>query len=216
MDSAKPVKVFIADDHPLLRMGLSLAFNAKDNIEVVGEADNGFDAIEKIKQVIPDVALFDIDMPGLSGSAAIRVLRKIFPEMKILVLSTYNDENYIKEAMGAGANGYLLKTIDIDNLVKIITSFNAGEEIISPYLLDLGIDIHAKSEEDDNHDFCLTKRERQILKCLGEGKDNKEISTCLYLSIETVKTHLKSMFRKMDAKSRLDAVMKAKHNRLFD
>jgi DNA-binding NarL/FixJ family response regulator len=216
MDSVKPVKVFIADDHPLLRMGLSLAFDAKDNIEVVGEADNGFDAIEKIKQVIPDVALFDIDMPGLSGSAAIRVLRKIYPEMKILVLSTYNDENYIREAMGAGANGYLLKTIDIDNLVKIIISFNNGEEMVSPYLLDLGIDIHAKSEEDNNHDYCLTRREMQILKCLGEGKDNKEISACLYLSIETVKTHMKSMFRKMDAKSRLDAVMKAKHAGLID
>jgi DNA-binding NarL/FixJ family response regulator len=216
MDSIKPVKVFIADDHPLLRMGLSLAFNAKDNIDVVGEADNGFDAIEKIKQLLPDVALFDIDMPGLSGTAAIRVLRKIYPEMKILVLSTYNDENYIKESMHAGANGYLLKTIDIDNLVKIIVSFNAGEEIISPYLLNLGIDIHEKSDEEEEHGFCLTKRERQILKCLGEGKDNKEISSCLFLSVETVKTHMKSIFRKLDAKSRLDAVMKAKHNGLIE
>lgn len=216
MDKSNPVKVFIADDHPLLRMGLSLAFNAKDNIEVVGEADNGFDAIEKIKQLIPDVALFDIDMPGLSGTAAIRVLRKIYPDMKILVLSTYNDENYIKESMHAGANGYLLKTIDIDNLVKIIVSFHSGEEIISPYLLDLGIDIHDKSDEDDDHGFCLTKRERQILNCLSEGKDNKEISSCLFLSIETVKTHMKSIFRKLDAKSRLDAVMKAKHHGLID
>ena len=101
MDSDKPIKVFIADDHPLLRMGLRLAFNAKDNIEVIGEANNGFDAIDKIKELVPDVALFDIDMPGLSGTAAIRVLRKIFPAMKILVLSTYNDVNYIKESMSA-------------------------------------------------------------------------------------------------------------------
>jgi len=216
MDGNKPVKIFIADDHPLLRMGLSLAFNAKDNIEVVGEADNGFAAIEKIKLVVPDVALFDIDMPGLSGTAAIRVLRKIFPDMKILVLSTYNDENYIKESMRAGANGYILKTIDIDNLVKIIISFNAGKEIISPYLLDLGIDIHAKSDGDDDHEFGLTKREKQILNCLSDGKDNKEISACLYLSIETVKTHMKSIFRKLDAKSRLDAVMKAMNHGLID
>jgi two-component system NarL family response regulator len=105
MDSNKPIKVFIADDHPLIRMGLSLALNAKDNIEVVGDADNGFDAIEKIKQVMPDVVLLDIDMPDLSGTAAVRVLRRIFPEMKLLVLSTYNDKNYIKESMSAGANG---------------------------------------------------------------------------------------------------------------
>ena len=130
MDSYNPVKVFIADDHPLIRMGLSMALNAKDNIEVVGDADNGFDAIEKIKQLIPDVALLDIDMPGLSGTAAVRVLRRIFPDMKILVLSTFNDEHYIKDSMSAGANGYILKTIDIDNLVNIIISFNAGEEMV--------------------------------------------------------------------------------------
>jgi DNA-binding NarL/FixJ family response regulator len=216
MDSYNPVKVFIADDHPLIRMGLSMALNAKDNIEVVGDADNGFDAIEKIKQLIPDVALLDIDMPGLSGTAAVRVLRRIFPDMKILVLSTFNDEHYIKDSMSAGANGYILKTIDIDNLVNIIISFNAGEEIISPYLLDLGIDIQGKSDEEEEHDFCLTKRERQILKCLSEGKDNKEISSSLFLSVETVKTHMKSIFRKLDAKSRLDAVMKAKHNGMID
>lgn len=216
MDSKKPVKVFIADDHPLIRMGLSLALNAMDNIEVVGDADNGFDAIEKIKQVIPDVALLDIDMPGLSGTAAVRVLRRIFPEMKLLILSTYNDKNYVKDSMSAGANGYIVKTVDIDNLVKIIISFNAGEEIVSPYLLDLGIDLQAKRNEDDDHNFHLTKRERQILNCLAEGKVNKEISSSLFLSVDTVKTHMKSIFRKLDAKSRLDAVMKAKHNGLID
>jgi DNA-binding NarL/FixJ family response regulator len=210
MESNKPIRIFIADDHPLLRMGLRLAFNAKDNIEVIGEANNGFDAIDKIKQLVPDVALFDIDMPGLSGTAAIRVLRKIFPVMKILVLSTYNDVTYIRESMSAGANGYLLKTIDIDNLVKIITSLHLNEEIISPYLMDLGID--NKCDDDGHHqdESGLTNRERQILSCLAEGKVNKEISASLFLSVETVKTHLKNIFGKLNAKSRLDAVMKAR------
>lgn len=216
MSKERPVTIFLADDHPLLRMGLSLAFQAKDTIRVVGEADNGFDAIERIKQVMPDVALMDIDMPGLSGTAAIRVLRRLYPSMKILVLSTYNDEHYIREAMGAGANGYILKTVDIDTLVEIVTSFNEGREIVSPYLLDLGISPQQPVSEKEGADFCLTKREKQVLKCLAEGKDNKQISTCLYLSIETVKTHMKSIFRKMDAKSRLDAVMKAKNHKLID
>ncbi len=216
MVNEKPVKIFLADDHPLLRMGLSLAFQAKDNITVVGEADNGFDAIEKIKTLIPDVALLDIDMPGLSGTAAIRVLRKILPDMKILALSTYNDENYIREAMSAGADGYIMKTVDIDNLVEIITCFNEGREIVSPYLLNLGISLQQSGSEKDDTDFCLTKREKQILQCVAEGKDNKQISTSLYLSVETVKTHMKSIFRKMDAKNRLDAVMKAKHHKLID
>jgi len=216
MNNQGPVRIFLADDHPLLRMGLSLAFQAKDNIRVVGEADNGFDAIERIKTVMPDVALLDIDMPGLSGTAAIRVLRKILPDMKILVLSTYNDENYIREAMSAGANGYILKTVDMDNLVEIITSFNEGKEIVSPYLLDLGIAPQQPATDKGRNDFYLTRREKEILKCLAEGKDNKHISSSLYLSIETVKTHMKSIFRKMDAKSRLDAVMKAKHHKLLD
>ncbi|MDD2335932.1 MAG: response regulator transcription factor [Geobacteraceae bacterium] len=217
MENESPVRIFIADDHPLLRMGLSLAFNAKDNIEVIGESDNGFDAIEKIKVLVPDVALLDIDMPGLSGTAAIRVLRKIFPDMKILVLSTYNDDKYIREAMSAGANGYILKTANIDNLVEIIISVKEGREIFSPYLLDLGIELNlneAKKVEYD--DFGLTKREKQILACLAGGKDNKQISVSLYLSIETVKTHMKNIFRKMNTKSRLEAVMKAKQLKLID
>jgi len=215
MENERPVTLFLADDHPLLRMGLSLAFQAKDNIRLIGEADNGFDAIEKIKTLKPDVALLDIDMPGLSGTAAIRVLRKIYPDMKILVLSTYNDEHYIREAMSAGANGYIMKTVDIDNLVDIIISFNAGREVVSPYLLDLGISPQQEIGKEDA-DFNLTKREKQILRCLAEGKDNKQISSGLYLSVETVKTHMKSIFRKMDVKSRLDAVMTAKHHKLID
>lgn len=210
MDRKKTVNIFLADDHPLLRMGLTLAFNAKENIRVVGEADNGFEAIDKIKQLVPDVVLMDIDMPGLSGTAAIRVLRKIFPDMKILALSTYNDKNYIMESMNAGANGYILKTVDFDNLARIIVAFDEGEEIISPYLLDLGIELEYPDDKKTDDAYSLTKRERQVIKCLGEGKNNKEISESLYLSIETVKTHMKNIFRKMDVKSRLDAVMKAK------
>ncbi|MHC1697447.1 MAG: response regulator [Geobacteraceae bacterium] len=216
MSNERHIRIFLADDHPLLRMGLSLAFQAKDNITVVGEADNGFDAVEKIKTLMPDVALLDIDMPGLSGTAAIRILKKVYPDMKILVLSTYNDENYIREAMSAGANGYIMKTVDIDNLVEIITCFNEGREIVSPYLLDLGISPQQVVIDIDDSNFCLTKRENQILKCLAEGKDNKQISTCLFLSIETVKTHMKRIFKKMDATSRFEAVMKAKHHKLID
>jgi DNA-binding NarL/FixJ family response regulator len=216
MDNQKPITVFLADDHPLLRMGLSLAFNAKDNIRVVGESDNGFDAIEKIKKIVPDVALLDIDMPGLSGTAAIRVLRKVFFNMTILVLSSYNDENYVRDAMASGANGYILKTVDIDNLVEIITCFHQGTEIVSPYLLDLGIRPEQVGAENKDNPFNLTKREKQILRCLADGNDNKQISTALFLSIDTVKTHMKSIFRKMNVKNRLEAVMKAKHHKLIE
>jgi len=216
MELQKPVTVFLADDHPLLRMGLRLAFNADENIRVVGESDNGFDAIEKIKKLVPDVALMDIDMPGLSGTAAIRVLRKIFPFMTILALSTYNDEKYIRDAMSSGANGYIPKTVDIVNLVDIITSFHEGREVVSPYLLDLGIRPLQQASDEDNDPYGLTKREKQIIRCLADGCDNKQIATRLFLSVETVKTHMKSIFRKMDTRNRLETVKKAKQNHLVE
>lgn len=211
MGKKDAVKIFIADDHPLLRMGLRLAFNAEDNIEVVGEAENGYDAIEKIQQNVPDVALFDIDMPGLSGTAAIRVIRKKYPAMKILVLSTYNDKKYIKESMSAGADGYIQKTIDIDELVQLIIAFHEGQEVFSPYLLNLGTELEPKQNQPEESAASLTKREIQILKCLGDGKNNRDISDQLYLSVETVKTHMKSIFRKLEVRNRLEAVMKAKN-----
>lgn len=211
MDKKNALKIFIVDDHPLLRMGLKLAFNSEEGIEVVGEAENGFDAIEKIQLIVPDVALFDIDMPGLSGTAAIRVLRKKYPAMKMLVLSTYNDKNYIKESMSAGADGYIQKTIVFDNLVKLIFAFHEGQEAFSPYLLNLGTDLEPRTAECEENLSCLTKREIQILKCLADGKNNRDISSKLFLSVETVKTHMKSIFRKLEVKNRLEAVMKAKN-----
>lgn len=216
MRKKNTVKIFIADDHPLLRMGLKLAFKAEDNIEVIGEAENGFDAIEKIQKHVPDVALFDIDMPGLSGTAAIRVLRKKYPAMKILVLSTYNDKNYIRESMSAGADGYVQKTIDIDDLVRLIIAFHEEREVFSPYLLNLGTDLEPKNDGRDESLLNLTKREIQILNCLVDGKNNKAISDHLCLSVETVKTHMKSIFRKLEVKNRLEAAMKAKNIHLIE
>ncbi|HTP64043.1 MAG TPA: response regulator transcription factor [Geobacteraceae bacterium] len=215
MDLQNKVRIFLADDHPLLRMGLRLAFEAKENIEVVGESDNGFDAIDCIKKLVPDVALMDIDMPGLSGTAAIRMLRKIFPDMKILALSTYNDRNYVMESMGAGADGYLLKTVDMDNLTEIIVAFHEGKEIISPYLLNLGMDLNPAHTAERAETIALTRREEEILRCLADGKNNKEISASLFLSIETVKTHLKGIFKKLGTRSRLEAVMKARKKGLI-
>ena len=111
-------KVFIADDHPLFRCGLRLSLNQKENIEVVGEAENGFKAVAKILNGSPDIALVDVDMPGLSGIGAIRMLRKEIPGLKILVLSAHDDDHYVRDSMSAGADGYLLKSIDVDELVQ--------------------------------------------------------------------------------------------------
>ena len=211
-----PIKLFIADDHPLLRIGLRLAFESIDTITIVGESDNGFDTIEKIQKTAPDVSLIDIDMPGLSGIPAIRVLRKVMPALKILALSTYNDTNYIKNAMQAGADGYVLKTIGIDNLARLIEAFHAGQPIVSPYLVNLSVDLPPEDARPDFPVEALTHRELQILRSIAAGKNNKDISTLLFLSIETVKSHIKHIFRKLHVNNRFEAVIAAREAKLID
>jgi DNA-binding NarL/FixJ family response regulator len=212
----RPITVFIADDHPLLRIGLRLAFETIDTISIVGESDNGFDTIEKIQKTAPDVSLIDIDMPGLSGIPAIRVLRKVFPAMKILAISTYNDTNYIRNAMKAGADGYVLKTIDIDSLSRLIEAFHAGRPIVSPYLVNLSVDLEPEDVRPDMTMETLTTREMQILRYVAEGKNNKDISGLLFLSIETVKSHIKNIFKKLHVGNRFEAVIAARQGRLLD
>jgi DNA-binding NarL/FixJ family response regulator len=214
-------KVFLADDHPLLRTGLRMGLSQFSDIDFIGEANDGFKAVERIKQNPPDAALIDVDMPGLSGVAAVRILRKHYPEMTLLILSSYSDKHFIEEAMQAGADGYVLKSIDITDLVELIRAFVNKEHPMSPYLMDLAVDWEdtrpdmEPDEEDDPEDF-LTRREKQILDCLARGQGNKEISNSLFISPETVKTHIKNIFKKLDVKSRLEAVIAAKERKLIN
>lgn len=214
MQHDKPFKVFLADDHPLLRTGLRMSLSQHADIDFIGEANDGFKAVEMIKKNPPDVALIDVDMPGLSGMAAIRLLRKQYPDMKLLIFSSYSDRHYIEEAMQAGANGYILKSIDISELVDVIRAFARNEQPMSPYLMDLAIEWKNASGS-ENTEKLLTKREKQILECLARGQGSKEISDSLYISIDTVKTHIKNIFRKLDVKSRLEAVIAAKEKHLI-
>ena len=208
-------RVFIADDHPLFRCGLRLSLNQKENIEVVGEAENGFKAVEKILSDRADIALIDIDMPGLSGIGAIRMLRKEMPELKILVLSAHDDDHYIHDSMSAGADGYLLKSIDVDDLVDIIALFCKGEPVFSPYLLNLSVD-YAPDERTGFFDYFLTSREKEVLKYLVEGKANKTIADNLFVSCETVKSHVKNIFRKLNVINRVEAVKVTTEKKLLD
>jgi two-component system NarL family response regulator len=131
------IRVFLADDHPLIRTGLSLAFEGDHKVSIIGTADNGCDAVERIKKLKPDIVLMDIDMPGLSGIAAIKALREKFPDMLFLVLSTYNDRRYLQDSLAAGANGYLLKTISLESLANLLVDITDNREVSSPYVLYL-------------------------------------------------------------------------------
>ena len=206
----KLMRIFLADDHPLLRTGLRLSLSQEKGIEIIGEASDGFSAVEKIQADPPDVALIDVDMPGMSGIGAIRILCKAIPEMKILVLSTYNDEKYIRDAMQAGADGYVLKSVGISELVKIIKCFSEGQPIVSPYLVNLTLGLEAEQKDlEKMKGPCLTLREKEILERITEGKGNKEISDSLCISLETVKSHTKNIYKKLKVKNRVEAAMMA-------
>jgi DNA-binding NarL/FixJ family response regulator len=208
----KPITVFLADDHPLTRLGLRLSLEQAPGIEVIGEANDGFVAVEKILENPPDVALIDIDMPGLSGIGVIRILAKALPALVIIVLSTYSEDKFINQAMEAGANGYVLKSIGSDELVKIIKTLGTGKPMISPYLTNLTVnqDSHPTVK---GQDTALTLRENQILQYLIEGKRSKEIANALFISAETVKSHIKNIYRKLEVTNRVEAVMAAKQKR---
>jgi DNA-binding NarL/FixJ family response regulator len=215
MKTKESIRVFLADDHPLLRTGLRLSLNHKEDIEFIGEAEDGYSAIEKIQAYQPDVSLIDVDMPRLSGIGVIRILRKSFPQMKFIVLSTYNDENYIQKAMEAGADGYVLKCVGINELVKIIKSIWFEKPVISPFLVSLTFGYtNIGQEEQKRIDAYLTQREKEVLQLIAEGKGNKEIADLLYISTETVKSHVKNIFKKFGVKNRVQATAEARKRKL--
>ena len=216
MGRNESIRVFLADDHPLLRTGLRLSFGQREDIRLIGEAEDGYSAIEKIKAQKPDVSLIDLDMPRLSGFGVIRILRKTFPEMKLIVLSTYNDEDYIEKAMDAGADGYVLKSVKIDELVRIIKSICRKKTVLSPYLVNLTVgytDVDQKGQR--GLSIYLTRREKEVLQFIAEGKGNKEISNLLCISTETVKSHVKNIFKKLGVKNRVEASTEARKRRLI-
>lgn len=215
MLEGKISKVFITDDHPLFRCGLRLSLDQKEGIEVVGEAENGFEAVEKILNNPPDIVLIDVDMPGLSGIGAIRMLRKALPDLKILVLSHHEDDRCVHDCMAAGADGYVLKSIDVDALSPIIERFCRGESVFSPYLLNLSIE-EAPDEKQNASDVALTMREKEVLKYILEGKGNKQIAANLFISCETVKSHIKHIFRKMNVANRVQAVQLALEKNILE
>ncbi len=204
------MRIFLADDHPLLRTGLRLSLSQHNDIEISGEASDGFTAVDKIQADPPDLSLIDVDMPGITGIGAIKILRESFPEMKILILSSYNDEKYIRDAMRAGADGYVLKSVSTNELVRIIRCFCQGQSILSPYLVNLTLDLKEKDESASTIGIDLTEREREILKCITDGKSNKEISDSLFVSVETVKSHVKNLYKKLNVKNRVEAAMKGR------
>jgi DNA-binding NarL/FixJ family response regulator len=196
--SAARIRVLIADDHALVRRGLVAIINMEDDATVVGEAGDGEQAIEMWRRLRPDVVLMDLRMPKLEGVEAIRRIRTENPDAGIIVLTTFDHDEDIYAGLRAGAKAYLLKDVQPEELFRCIRAVHAGEAYLQP---KVAAKLAQRVQEEP-----LTEREEQILKLLAEGKSNRSIGQSLFISESTVKSHLKSLFVKLDVTSRAEAI----------
>jgi len=205
-------RILIADDHPLLREALCQVFSNQKDMEVVGQADNGEEAINLTSQLKPDILVMDIMMPKYDGLEASRQIKKIAPNTAILILTAYDEDDYVLGLLEAGATGYLMKSARGKDLVEAVRAIMAGESVLHPAIIEkLLKQAMAKPAEglDRKTKDILSDREMEMLKLLATGMSNKEIAENLCLSLRTVKAHMSNIFTKMNVASRSEALVEA-------
>jgi len=199
----KKLKIVLADDHTLVRQGIETLLAGNDSLEIVGQAGDGYEALELIEKYEPDIAIIDISMPRLNGLEATRKMEEKGLDTDVIFLSMYDDEGYIRRAIKTGASGYLLKEDAIEELEDAIDSVRNGFHYMSPPILSSLVEMTErglKAIEPDVLDQ-LTSREREILQLIAEGNSNKEIAEILSRSVETVRTHRANLMEKLDVHS---------------
>jgi DNA-binding NarL/FixJ family response regulator len=207
---ALTTRVVIADDHPLFRAGVRERLEKPDTgIEVVGEASNGQEACELAARLHPDVVLLDISMPGLNGIEATRKIKAEWPEIGVLILTLYDDEQYVYALVDAGAAGYLLKTTDGAQLADAVRRIRQGEAVLSPAITQKVLRRMAKDRRAPELPVSspLSEREQEVLRLAARGASNKLIARELQVSVRTVHAHMRHIFNKMGVASRTEAVM---------
>jgi two-component system, NarL family, response regulator DegU len=214
------IKILIIDDHSIVKDGLSEIISKEEDITVVGTGANGEQAIELVKKLKPNVVLLDIDMPVMDGVKAARIIKDEFPETEIIMLSMYDDDKNIFEAIKAGATGYILKNIPREELIKSIRIAYTGESLIDPSvarkLIDKFVYLSKEPGKEIAKEECIiSKRELEVLKLVAEGNSNIEISKVLFISDKTVKAHMRSIFKKLEVTDRAQAVATAIRMGLF-
>ncbi len=218
------IRLLIVDDHQVVREGLSSILTTRGDIEVVGMARDGREAVEKARQLSPDVVLMDISMPGMNGVEATRQIKKENPQTGIVVLSMYAEEEYIFDLVRAGAAGYLLKDADSSQIVNAIRAISRGESMIHPVVVSkiltefsqLSDHPRVKVERQEQRKYDLSDREITVLQLVAEGKTNKEIAKDLRISEKTIKNHIRNIFRKLSVSDRTKAAIHAVKEGLID
>ncbi|HVM03226.1 MAG TPA: response regulator transcription factor [Acidimicrobiales bacterium] len=215
------IRVLIADDQALFRRGLFVVLGTEEGVEVVAEAENGEEAVEKARELAPDVVLMDVRMPKVNGIEAAAAIRADLPSTKILMLTVSDEEEDLYEAIKAGANGYLLKEISVDEVAESIRAVVQGQSLISPSMASkLLSEFNALVRRaEDRQQFpapALTNREIEVLRLVAKGMSNREIAEELYISENTVKNHVRNILEKLHLHNRMEAVIYAVKERLLD
>jgi DNA-binding NarL/FixJ family response regulator len=221
--SADPIRVLIVDDHALFRRGLEMVLKEEHGIEVVGEASDGDEAVARAAQSLPDVVLMDIRMPRSSGIDACRAMKAAGPSAKIVMLTISDEEEDLFEAIKAGASGYLLKDIPLDDVAESVRAVHGGQSLINPSMaakLITEFATLARRETDERSEQVpapkLTEREMEVLKLVAKGSSNRDIAKQLFISENTVKNHVRNILEKLQIHSRMEAVMVAVREKLIE
>lgn len=207
------VRILVADDHHVVRRGLVFFLKTQPGIEIVGEAANGEEVVNLVKQLMPDVILMDLMMPVMNGIEATRIITSKYPSIKVLVLTSFSDQDHVLPALEAGAAGYQLKDIEPDELVRCIRDIMNGQNQLHPTATS---HLLANINRQANPIQSLTKRELEVLKEIAKGKSNKEIAAELYITEKTVKTHVTNLLSKLELADRTQAALFAVKNFLID
>src|SRR3954451_4070601 len=196
------IKVLLADDHTVVRQGLRALLVVEGDIEIVGEADTGRQAVMMAKKLLPDVVVMDVAMPLLNGLEATRQISKLVPQTRVLVLSTYSDDEYVQQLTEAGAVGYLVKQTAANDLLKAIREAHKGNAFFSPFIAkrvsDHYRDAFTNGQPVKKRAECLTSRESEVLQLIAEGQANKQIAAELSISIKTVEKHRQQVMNKLN------------------
>jgi DNA-binding NarL/FixJ family response regulator len=210
----KKIRILLADDHAVVRRGFGHILSAQSDMEIVGEAGNGREAVEQAEELKPDIVVMDVSMPELNGIEATRRLAKSLPRTRILALSMHKDTVYVREILRAGANGFLLKDANDADLVAAVRAISQGQGYISPEVSE-GVLTDYRRHVTDPIDL-LTGREREVLQLIAEGKTNKEIAQALNLSVYTVDAHRGRIMEKLNLHSTGEIVRFAMRSGLID
>lgn len=219
------IRLLLVDDQTLVRQGIQTLMELEDDFEVIGLANNGREALAMVEQLRPDVVLMDVRMPVMDGVAATREICQRFPETQIIILTTFDDDEYVFEGLRAGARGYLLKDVNSDELANAVRTVAAGQALIQPSIASKVVAEFARMGSTANrlkpssppempleH---LTERELEVLRALAAGLSNKEIAEKLVITEGTVKNHVSNLLNKLDVRDRTQAVLKAQQLQLL-